>query len=80
MTEPDRQGERQRPPEHRSTAPESPLGAFIFRSIAVVMTCLLVYNVWADINVDGYEGYGTTVLLGPIIGGLLGLGEWLKKR
>lgn len=65
--------------DHRKP-PESPLGSIIFRGLAVLMGLLLAYNIWADINVAGYEGYGTTVLLGPIVGGLLGFGEWLKKR
>lgn len=76
MTEPEN-GERH---DTHSRTPESPLGSFIFRAIAVVMTVLLAYNIWADINVEGYEGYGTTVLLAPIIGGLLGLGELLKRK
>lgn len=75
MTEPEN-GERRPIP----APPESPLGALIFRGIAVVLTVLLVYNVWSDINVEGYEGYGTTVLLAPMIGGLLGLGEVLKRK
>jgi MFS superfamily sulfate permease-like transporter len=49
------------------------LPPWLVGAIAAVVAVLLAYNVYADINVKGYDGYGTTLILAGILGGLLGL-------
>lgn len=46
--------------------------------IATVLVGLFVFNVVADVVVKDYEGYPTTLLLGTIIGGLLGIHRYLR--
>lgn len=45
--------------------------------IAIVVLGLLVYNIISDIRVDGYEGYPTTLMLGGLLGGLLGIHRFM---
>jgi len=47
--------------------------------IACVIAGLLVYNIVADVSVDGYDGYPTTLMLGGILGGILGIHRFMRN-
>lgn len=51
----------------------SPLSPTITAIIVLVIAFLLVVNVLADIWMMDYEGTGTSLMLGGLIGGALGL-------
>lgn len=55
------------PPKNNNLPP------VIVAIIAIVLTALLAFNVWADSRSEEYDGYLTTLLLGGIIAGLLNI-------
>lgn len=45
----------------------------------VVLLALLVFNIASDVLVKGYEGYPTTLMLGTLLGGALGIHRYVLR-
>lgn len=49
-------------------------------SVIGLLAVTLVVHIFVDIFVKDYDGAGTSLMLGGIVGTALGVNEWLRTR
>lgn len=63
-----------------SNYPGNQLPPRLAAMIVGALTIGLLANIAADIFVDSYSGYPTTLLLCGLVGGALGVDRWIRNQ